>query len=464
MPSDPLRAWSAALAAVVITLALSAAVQECFHRALMNAAAPGIPMDFPHYYAAGRLVRQAPPGNILYYPVPGRAPRSYLDLRFDASTPYGLATGGLPAGTVTRPFDAPPFAALLMEPFARLPWQRAYLALQLTSIALLGVSIYLALGLFTREAPSALAAAIAVASALIFMPVNRSVGYGNIDVAMLFLWVVGLWFLSRRRLAPSAFCLELGTAIKVTPAFAVPFFILRRQWKWLAWYAASSAALLAYSLWRVGWQNNHLWISSVAPALAGGMTGFYNRSLMGLLYALTAPHTLALDLPGSPRLFLLAKLMSLAVYAAFLAACWRKSRSSGQLLLELSLLPLVVLLISPLSWPQHYVLALLPLVVLWTRARQRAASVSKLELALLACCTLLLGSALPEFAARALGPAAELLLMAAWVAATFALLFVGMRLPADQPEHAESLAAAPNHAVASAVIAYGSLSDSKERA
>ena len=55
-------------------------------------------------------------------------------------------------------------------------------------------------------------------------------------------------------------------------------------------------------------------------------------------------------------------------------------------------------------------------------------AVSKLDLILLTGSTLTLGSALPDYVAGALGPYGQLLVMGAWVAATLALIWVGMRM------------------------------------
>jgi hypothetical protein len=70
----------------------------------------------------------------------------------------------------------------------------------------------------------------------------------------------------------------------------------------------------------------------------------------------------------------------------------------------------------------------LPLTYLWSRSREQAVAVSRLDLILLTLSTLILGSAVPDFVAPTLGPSGELLVMGAWVAATLALLRVGMRM------------------------------------
>ncbi len=164
--SSTLRIWNVSAAVVVLALALAPVIQDSFHRAYESG---GVPVDFPHYFIAGRLARLRPPENLLYYPPAGHTARSYFDLRIDATTPYGRAplAGGLPDGAVTLPFDAPPFAALLMEPLTFLSWKMAYLVWQLVCTLLMMASVYFALCLFQVHRPPLVAVAIGCAMAFL---------------------------------------------------------------------------------------------------------------------------------------------------------------------------------------------------------------------------------------------------------------------------------------------------------
>ena len=424
------RAWNSWLALVLLGLALSSVVQGYYRQAFLTATPTGVPVDFPHYYMAGRLARLRPPENTLYFPPADHRPTSYTELRTDATTPYGRSSGvgGLPDGAVTMPFDAPPFSALLMASVASLRWDQAYFVWQVLSALMIGVAVYFAVGLAQGGPPSILVAALTLVIAFNFMPVNRAISLGNIDPVILLLWVLGVFLLQRRRVAPSAFCFALGTAIKLSPIYAVPLFALRRQWRWLAWYLIWTVILLVASVWKVGWQNHVLWATQVAPALSCGIRGFWSRSLPGLVFALSNPQRLMICLPGDHALCLVNKVLSGIVYGAFLFWCWRTSRDSRALVFEVTLLPLVVLLVSPMSWTQYYVLAVLPLIYLWMRSREFHAGSSHRGLILLAGCALLFGSAVPDHFAQVLGPAAELWLIGGWVAGTLTAIGVGMRM------------------------------------
>ena len=431
--SDHVRFWNICAAVVVLGLTLSTAIQDSGQRSNGYNVPPGVPRDFPHYYLAGRLARLKAPDNLLYYPPVGHAARSWTDLRFDATTPYGRPWPGLnlPDRFVTQPFDAPPFAALMMEPLALLPWQTAYRVWQLLCALMMLATLYFALRLSQDGPPSMLVMAVAFAVAFCFFPFKDAMTLGNIDVVLVLLWVLGVFLLRRGQIIPSAFCFALGTAIKVSPVYALPLLVMRRQWRWLASYLVASTALLVFSIWRLGWMNHVVWAGQVAPALSGGIKFFYNRSLPGFILALGDPQRLLTPLPGSAGPLWFAKALSVVGFSAFLLWCWKQRRGPQGLLFEVILLPLIVLLVSPMTWLQYYVLAVLPLTYLWTRAREEAGAVSRLDLIFLAGSTLILGSSsrgLEHHLAQAIGAPFELLVMGVWVATTLALVWVGMRM------------------------------------
>lgn len=424
------RVWSICATVVILWLAFSSEIQDSFRRSLQYAETSGVPNDFSAYFVAGQIARHKAPENLLYYPPEGGA-WTFLDLRVDPTTPYGkFAQASTPPGGLvkrTYPFIAPPFATLLTAPLASLTWEKAYFVWQLLSVLMMAASLYLALRL-AQDDLSPLAMAIALAVVFLFRPFRATLALGNIDVAVLLLWVVGAFALRRRHPIPSALCFALGTAIKVSPIFAVPLLVMRRQWRWLLGYGLASGALLALSVWKVGWQNHLVWARQVVPALSWGLKMFYNRSLPGFVLALTAPHNLLTHLPSAPPWRLFNKVLSGMAYLGFLFWCWKQRKDSKALPFELIVLPLVVLLLSPTSWTNHYVLAVPALAYLWVRLRTQPARASNLDLLLLTASTMFIGSVLPDSAVLALGLPFELLVMAGWVAATGAVLWVGMSM------------------------------------
>ena len=426
-PARRNRAWSLCAAVALLWLALSPAIQDAFHRSFSVAEPTGYPNDFPVYFLASQIAARPAPDNLLYYP-PARGSWSVFELTVDAASPYAkfvaaLRASGAPARHAI-PFITPPFSALLLAPLARLPWQKAYLIWQFACLLMMVASLYLALRL-ADDRVTPLGLAISPAVVLLFRPFRAMLALGNIDVAILFLWVLGAFASRRRYPTSSALCFALGTAIKFSPIFAVPLLVLRKQWRWVYGYVLISGILLVLSIGILGWHNHVVWATQVSPSISRGLRDFNNRSLPGLILALTGLHRPA---PAAPMWGLLIRTLSAVGYLGFLFWWWRQRKDSQALTLELILLPLVVLLLSPLTWTNHYVLAVPALLYMWVKSGTQPSLVSNLNLVLLTASTMFIGSVLPDSLVLALRLPVELLLDAGWVAATGALLWVGMNM------------------------------------
>jgi hypothetical protein len=225
--------------------------------------------------------------------------------------------------------------------------------------------------------------------------------------------------------------------MKVSPIVAVPLLVIRRQWRWLAAYAAGVAALSGISIWGLGWQTHAIWLTGIYPGISSGVGNIYNRSLAGLINVICGPKYFATLFtttlwPVPPGLSLFEKACSVAIGLGFLFWCWRRRKDAKGLVDELILLPLIYLLAAPFSWPHHFVLAVLPLTYLWAKAREATSS----ELVALCLGTLALGIELPMYLAAYspwAGPRLIVLAIALWPAAICAIIWVGMRMSVHSP-------------------------------
>jgi hypothetical protein len=271
--------------------------------------------------------------------------------------------------------------------------------------------------------------AVSLAAAFCFFPLKNELSNGQIDAVILILWTLGVYLLQGQRPLASGFCFALGTVIKVCPAIAVPFLVMRRQWTWLASYVASVIILTAASVWRLGWESHATWLQAVLPMLSCGIAISGNRSLPGFVAALCNPRSLlgvSQGLPGGLCLF--NKGLGTVILFGFLFWCWNKNRGTRALVRELTLLPLVYLLAAPISWRMHFVLAALPLAYLWTISRQAARNAELLTLSL---STVILGINIPDYVAVAVRETSSFFAVAAvglWPVATAALIWTGMRI------------------------------------
>jgi hypothetical protein len=433
-------------------LVLASAVQDSVHRSFLteektastvqDGAHPSfltkeeaVPADFPSYYVAGRVALRAPRAQ-LYVPRDGHEHFDTYVMPVDPETPW--AQVAIRSGfRQTLPFITPPPSAMLFAPLAELPWRFAYLAWQLFSISAICLAIFLAIRV--AGAAHALSTwAVSLAAAYCFFPVRLELALGQIDAAVLILWTLGVYLLHRRRQFPSGVCFALGTAIKVVPLIAVAFMMMRRQWKWIAGYGVSLLVVTVASVLRLGWECHRVWLTQVLPVLSLGEAFRENRSLPGVVAALSSPSSLV-GLPQglSEGVILFNKALGAAIILGFLLWSWKKNPDGDRVSIrELVLLPLVYLLAAPISNRNYFVLAILPLAYLWSISRDLG---DRKRLLALSLCTFILGVKLPDYIPLTVPWAKPQLWqagMAAWPIATAALIWIGTTLASTHQEGA----------------------------
>ena len=415
------------LCAALLIVPLGSLAQELLHPFFVHSPI-SVPFDFSAYYQAGKLARK---GQLLYYFPPNGTPKSFLRLRIDDATPYGTtsASEGITDPPLLVPYVTPPFVALLMEPFSYVSWQTAFSIWRIVSALACFAAVFFSVKIATGGEESRFAGvAVAMGAFSAFFPFKVQIEMGQIDCVILLAWTLGTWLYLRDRPVASSLCYAVGTAIKVSPVFVVPLMLMRRQWRWLAYYMLWSAAFLGVSIWSLGWQNHVLWLTKVSPLLSCGAEHFENRSLPGLVMGICSPNLL-LGLPVVPAgICPFNKGLSALVYSGFLWWCWRKRKGADGLNHELVIMTAVSLLVSPVSWPQHYVLAVLPLTYLWVKTLRDRIISTKLEIGLLSAVTLILGTSLPEYFGPEIGTLFMLTVMCLWVAATLGLIWLGLRM------------------------------------
>jgi Glycosyltransferase family 87 len=374
----------------------------------------------------------------LYY-VAGHVANGEGDGRLYEGTPNGSVTNvSSPWVQVARangvvamtPYQYPPFFALLMKPLAKLPVKTAFFLWRQLSTLFVLITIYLVLVIAgaTNRFPIFVIAAAATLGSFPFIELKDM---GQVGGLLVLLWTVGAYLADKKRPVAGAFCFALGTMIKLTPAFVVPLFILRRQWKWLLAYAAWMTAFLGIAVWQLGWANHVTFFTQFVPAMSCGAPSTANKSLMNVVYSLYCGDAFrdTVHIPPIPvSVCWLGKALSASVLGIALIAFRRRTKHSTHLGYELALLALVSLLISPVTWRHHYVLALLPLLFMWTASD--FGSDSKLTWPLLFAATVVIGTPLSHAVVRfADSPALQLCASISMPAAAVMVLWLGLRAP-----------------------------------
>lgn len=247
----------------------------------------------------------------------------------------------LTANDISLPFLYPPFAALVLMPFALVPWVVAWPGLILLSALAIAVTLYVT----TRALwPSVgRAGAISVASAVLPLtfllePVSSTIDYGQVNLLLMALVAVDC-LLPRTRW-PRGVMVGIAAAIKLTPAAFVLFFLLRgdRKAAGVAAVTGIVATLLSFAILPGTslrfWRDNPTSVMSGAP--------FYtNQTFLVVLVraGITGPLQTVLWL-----------LLSFGLLALMVPVI-RRSPAPLAMVVTAG----VALLASPTSWSHHWV-------------------------------------------------------------------------------------------------------------
>jgi alpha-1,2-mannosyltransferase len=256
---------------------------------------------------------------------------------------YGPRFAGLP-------FTYPPFAAVVCVLFAVLPWSGAVALVTCSSVGLLVLALYWALRLpplaGRLDSRTAWMVAFGAGAAAIWLePVRTAIGYGQIDLLIVagVLYDLSLPDSARHKGA----VIGLVAGLKLTPAIFVPYLLLTRRYRAAATATAAFAGTVA-----IGWiaqpgSSLHYWnVTFLNPGHVGLVQDAGNQSLLGVLARnLHTPHVTWLWLP-------LAIIVAVTGMALAVVAGRRDEEGLG-----FGLCAITGLLISPISWTHHWVIA-----------------------------------------------------------------------------------------------------------
>ena len=210
--------------------------------------------------------------------------------------------------------------------------------------------------------------------ALTFQPMLSNLWHGQVTGLIFAIFCLSYWLLHRKRPLAAGLALGLIIPFKFYPALFVLYFLWRRQWRVVIGSAAGSLFILLVSLLTVGWGANLAYFRVVASELGGGgVPAFNNESISGFLMHIFTRGDVFSWLKAETPVWVNG-LRLVFILLVIGAVVWAMRRSpaatedeSGTLDLDLSLVILVMLLISPITWYHYYMWLLLPLTVLFDR-------------------------------------------------------------------------------------------------
>jgi len=180
--------------------------------------------------------------------------------------------------------------------------------------------------------------------------------------------------MQRNRSMAAGLVLGLIIPFKFYPALFVLYFVWQRQWRVVAGALVGSLIIMLISLLTVGWEGNLAYFEVVVSELgSGGIPAFNNESIFGfLMHAFTQGDVfswLEVETPlwvSGLRSGLVLLVIGMVVYAMRRTPSDTGDQTEIQDL-NLSLVILVMLLISPITWYHYYMWLLFPLTILFDR-------------------------------------------------------------------------------------------------
>lgn len=258
-----------------------------------------------------------------------------------------LYTDALIVDGFPLPFAYPPIAAVLFVPFLVVPLPVAAVLFGLIGLTALTATTLLAARSVHGDGRRAVVLGLAVAAASILIePVWSTVSAGQINLILLGLVVADCLRPDSRRL-PRGVLIGFAAAIKLTPLIFLLFFLLRKQWRPILTAVGTFAAATLIGFAVAPGASMHYFFG-------GGLfddrrVGFgwwpMNQSIRGVLTRFGIEGTV-----GSVVWVLLGLVALAAVWVAA-----HRARKAGNDLLALTLVGLLGLLVSPISWTHHWV-------------------------------------------------------------------------------------------------------------
>jgi len=208
--------------------------------------------------------------------------------------------------------------------------------------------------------------------ALTFQPMLSNLWHGQVTGLIVALFLVSYGLLKRGKYYWAGLVLGLIVPFKFYPALFVFYFIWRREWRVVIGSMIGMFLIALVSVATVGWQGNLAYGQVLLSEISGGgVAAFNNQSISGfLMHIFTKGDVFAwLDIAMPAWVSALRILIALIMVAA---AVWvMRSRSSKRdgneldLEFDLSLVVLIMLLVSPITWYHYYMWLLFPLTVLF---------------------------------------------------------------------------------------------------
>lgn len=285
----------------------------------------------------------------------------YPDFKIHYLAPQAILQGNNPylgGKEYFTPDVHPPFAILIFTPFILFSFEQAEKLWTLLSIGLFFSSIYLIFKINKAKMFSTVGLCICALIFALYFPAKFTFGMGQINILLLFLTVLSIYYLNKNKDYLSGVFLSLSVMIKFFPLMFLPYLIIFKKWKLLFSFLITSLVILFITFVFIKPNINIYFYKDVLPTLIGGWkTEYYNQSLSGFLGRLMDN--------GYQKEVLRIFISFVLVLISFLVIIKNNSKKTDVINLTLSLLVTLTLLINNFSWQHHFIWLIFPFITIF---------------------------------------------------------------------------------------------------
>lgn len=261
----------------------------------------------------------------------------------------------------------PPTSVLLAIPFGYLPYYQSFLAWSFFTLGLYAVCLWL----IARNSDynfGILSLLPLTCLCLLSSPFWHQFHQGQLNPLILIFITLGWMSVRSRNPWQAGLWLGLAAAVKVFPAFLGFYFLVRREWRYLAALVIGFTVTTLVTVAVLGVDTYRDYVKLVLPEALEWRSANTNASLAGLFNKLFDPGPRGgnyLPVLHSPLLAKLGYLLSWAVILGSMIPIWLRARTARQSDLAFSMAIVGMLLLSPVTWDHYFLLLPLPLICIW---------------------------------------------------------------------------------------------------
>ena len=247
----------------------------------------------------------------------------------------------------------PPFVLFLLSFLGLLSFFWAEKIWTLISLVSLFASVYLIFKIYRQKIFSSLGFIVLGLVSLSF-PVKFTLGMGQINNLILFLFVFSIYCLEKKKNYFSSFFISLSLAIKFFPIFFPLYFLVRKEWKMLL-YILITIFSFYFAAFLLDPKINVFFYRNVLPTFFGSWKmDYYNQSLSGFVGRSIADENIR---------NVLRYTLSIIFIALSFFAIFKTLRNNKLQNMHLGLLVSLNLIVNNFSWQHHFVFMIFPFLV-----------------------------------------------------------------------------------------------------